>query len=60
MYKLTLAAELAPHGMYPLQLKQAVAALRHVLDMGVRPSQVRFPVPNALQRANDAIDHRWW
>jgi len=55
-----LEYELAPHGMYPLQLKQAVAALRHVLDMGVRPSQVRFPVPNALQRANDAIDHRWW
>ncbi|KAJ9501009.1 hypothetical protein LTR99_006494 [Exophiala xenobiotica] len=35
-----LEYELAPHGMYPLQLKQAIAALRHLLNVGVKPSQI--------------------
>ena len=60
LHKLTVAAELAPHGMYPLQLKQAVAALRHLLDAGVKPSQVRLTTANGPQRANNAIDHHWW
>jgi hypothetical protein len=46
--------------MYPLQLKQAIAALRHLLNMGVKPSQVRFTIKNAPERANNAIDHHWW
>lgn len=39
---LTGAPELAPHGVYPLQLKQAVAALKYLLNSGTKPSQVSF------------------
>jgi hypothetical protein len=38
---LTSAIELAPHGVYPLQLKQAAGALKYLVDSGVQPSQVR-------------------
>ncbi len=37
--KLT-SAELAPHGVYPLQLRQAATALKYLLDSGVPPEQV--------------------
>ncbi|KAI1612600.1 Alpha/Beta hydrolase protein [Exophiala viscosa] len=37
---MVLEYELAPHGIYPLQLKQAVAALKYLLDAGVQPSQI--------------------
>ncbi|KAJ9617862.1 hypothetical protein H2204_013389 [Knufia peltigerae] len=35
-----LEYELAPHGVYPLQLKQAVAALKYLLNSGTKPSQI--------------------
>ncbi|KIW14687.1 hypothetical protein PV08_07471 [Exophiala spinifera] len=35
-----LEYELAPHGVYPLQLKQAVASLKYLLSTGTRPSLI--------------------
>ncbi|OAP55714.1 hypothetical protein AYL99_09866 [Fonsecaea erecta] len=37
-----LEYELTPKGYYPLQLKQAVAAIKHLLDSGLTPSQILF------------------
>ena len=37
---LILAYDLAPHEVYPVQLQQAVGALKYLLDSGVTPSQV--------------------
>ncbi|KAK5046034.1 hypothetical protein LTR84_008821 [Exophiala bonariae] len=32
--------DLAPHGLYPTQLRQGVASLRYLLDRGLQPSQI--------------------
>ncbi|KAK4943825.1 hypothetical protein LTR10_016728 [Elasticomyces elasticus] len=37
---MVLEYELAPQGIYPVQLKQAAASLKHLLDSGVQPSQI--------------------
>ncbi|KAJ9605374.1 hypothetical protein H2200_010031 [Cladophialophora chaetospira] len=35
-----LEYELAPHGVFPLQLKQAVASVNYLLKSGLQPSQI--------------------
>lgn len=40
--------ELSPHGQFPLQLKQAVAAIKYLLDSGLQPSQVSKILEQAL------------
>ncbi|KIX97477.1 uncharacterized protein Z520_06929 [Fonsecaea multimorphosa CBS 102226] len=37
-----LEYELTPKGYYPLQLKQAVAAIKYLLDSGLKPSRISF------------------
>ncbi|OCT46171.1 putative acetyl-hydrolase [Cladophialophora carrionii] len=37
---MVLEYELAPYGVFPLQLKQAVASIQHLLNSGLQPSQI--------------------
>ncbi|KIW25819.1 uncharacterized protein PV07_08962 [Cladophialophora immunda] len=39
---MVLEYELAPKGYYPLQLKQAVAGIKYLLNSGLKPSQILF------------------
>ncbi|KIW63185.1 hypothetical protein PV04_10051 [Phialophora macrospora] len=39
---MVLEYELAPQGVFPLQLKQAVAAIQYLLNSGLQPSQILF------------------